>query len=45
MPPIASWIIALLTLAACAAHAADVPSAPLSAETMWKIQRIGDPAL
>ena len=45
MPPAASWIIALSALAAFAADAADVPAASLSAETMWKIQRIGDPAL
>lgn len=45
MPPAARWIIAPFAVASFAALAADVATAPLSAETMWKIQRIGDPAL
>ena len=45
MPLAARWIVALLTLASCAAQAADSAATPLSAETMWKIQRVGDPAL
>ena len=39
------WGAALLILAPMAALGADAGMAPLSAETMWKIQRIGDPAL
>ena len=44
MPSAARWIAALMALTPIAALAADSP-APLSAETMWKIQRVGDPAL
>ena len=39
------WIAALLCLVPLTALGADGDAAPLSAETMWKIQRIGDPAL
>ncbi|MGB5131453.1 MAG: S9 family peptidase [Steroidobacteraceae bacterium] len=45
MPHAARWITALLALAPVAALGADAAPAPLSAETMWKIQRVGDPAL
>ncbi len=45
MAPAARWIIALLALATFAVNAADATSEPLSAETLWKIQRIGPPAL
>ncbi len=41
----ARLLTALLLLAPLAGQAADGPAAPLSAETMWKIQRIGEPAL
>jgi dipeptidyl aminopeptidase/acylaminoacyl peptidase len=41
----ARWIIAPFAVASFTALAADVATAPLSAETMWKVQRIGDPAL
>lgn len=41
----ARWIVALLTVATFMAQAADVATASLSAETMWKFQRVGAPAL
>jgi len=45
MQPAIRLIVALLALAPFAVQAADVAALPLSAETMWKIQRVGDPAL
>ncbi|MBF8291425.1 MAG: prolyl oligopeptidase family protein [Steroidobacteraceae bacterium] len=45
MQPAIRLIAALLALAPFAVQAADVAALPLSAEAMWKIQRVGDPAL
>ena len=39
------WIASLLTFTVSASQAADGPATPLTAETMWRIQRIGEPAL
>ncbi|MFZ2508103.1 MAG: S9 family peptidase [Steroidobacteraceae bacterium] len=45
MPRVPVWIIFLLALAPVTTGRADMTRAPLSAETMWNIKRVGDPAL